>query len=478
MITQRLFDRFWALAGAVSVRAKILGIVLGLVFILGLGFILQVRAALTYTLNAQLEEQSISVARDLAARATDLILLNDMFALHQLLQDTQSNNASFRYAVILDPQGHIMAHTFGDSFPKGLLELNTASASEHHHTVVVKTNEGLVWDTAVPIFDGRAGVARIGLSDSAVQQALQNLTGQLLLTTILVSVIGITAATLLTWIMTRPILDLVKATQDVAQGDFTQRVRRWANDEIGDLADAFNQMTAELARTDELRRERENLRRQLLEKVIATQEEERKRIARELHDSTSQTLTSLLVGLRMLETNCPTAQVHAQVQDLRQVAAQTLDEVHDLAMQLRPRVLDDLGLAAALERLTNEWQARHKIPVDLLIHLGNERLPGSVETALYRIVQETLTNVARHARANSASVLIERRNGDVITVIEDDGEGFDVNENGLNQGGQRFGLLGMQERAELLGGRLTIESTPQLGTSVFVRIPLHQQELK
>jgi len=338
MRTQRLFDRFWALAGAVSVRTKILGIVLGLVALLGVVFTLQARSALAHTMTVQLEERSISVTRDLAARATDLILLNDMFTLHQLLLDTQSNNDDFRYAVILDPQGRILAHTFGDSFPTGLLELNTVSASDHHHTVVVETNEGLVWDTSVPIFDGRAGIARVGLSDSAVRQALQTLTGQLLLTTVLVSVVGITAATLLTWIMTRPILDLVKATQDVAHGDFSQQVRRWANDEIGDLADAFNQMTVELARTDELRRERENLRRQLLEKVITTQEEERKRIARELHDSTSQTLTSLLVGLRMLENNCPSPQVHAQAQDLREVAAKALDEVHDLDMQLRPRV--------------------------------------------------------------------------------------------------------------------------------------------
>jgi signal transduction histidine kinase len=124
----------------------------------------------------------------------------------------------------------------------------------------------------------------------------------------------------------------------------------------------------------------------------------------------------------------------------------------------------------------NEWRARYKIPVDLMIHLGDERLPGSVETALYRIVQESLTNIARHAQAKSVSILIERRNGDAIAVIEDDGKGFMVSENGLMQGEQRFGLLGMRERAELLGGQLTVESTPEHGTSVFVQIPHYQPE--
>ncbi|MEW6404823.1 MAG: sensor histidine kinase, partial [Chloroflexota bacterium] len=295
------------------------------------------------------------------------------------------------------------------------------------------------------------------------------LTAQLLLTILLVSATGILVAVLLTWVLTRPILALVHATKSVAKGDFTPRVLRWADDEIGDLADAFNTMTEELARTDELRREREVLRRQLLEKVIATQEDERRRIARELHDSTSQNLTSLIVGLRLMETNCSQCKALSQATDLRQVASQTLDEVHDLSMRLRPRVLDDLGLAAALERLAHEWQARYKIPVDVVIQMS-ERLPGDVETAIYRIVQEALTNIARHAQAHSTSILVERRGDAVRAIVEDDGIGFYAD---TNHGERHLGLLGMRERAELLNGTLTIESMPEHGTSVFIEIPLN-----
>jgi signal transduction histidine kinase len=205
-----------------------------------------------------------------------------------------------------------------------------------------------------------------------------------------------------------------------------------------------------------------------MEKVITTQEDERRRIARELHDSTSQNLTSLIVGLRMMEAQCANCPSPTKATDLRDVASKTLDEVHDLSMRLRPRVLDDLGLAAALERLAHEWQARYKIPVDVVIQL-NERLPGEIETALYRIVQETLTNIARHAQAKSASVLIEKRGDVVRAIVEDDGIGFDVN---TNHGERHLGLLGMRERAELLGGALTIESTSGQGTSVFIEIPL------
>jgi len=226
----------------------------------------------------------------------------------------------------------------------------------------------------------------------------------------------------------------------------------------------------------EWRREREHLEQRLMERVIAAQEGERRRIARELHDSTSQSFTSLLVGLRMREAD-GSAIYQRKLGELRQIAAQTLEEVHHLAMQLRPRVLDDLGLPAALERLVFEWQSRLHIPIDLMITPGAQRLPPAVETALYRIIQEALTNIARHASAQSASILVERRQNTVIAVIEDNGIGFDPHHNSNHQ---RIGILGMQERAKQLGGQLKIESSPGQGTSIFVEIPVddHETEFK
>lgn len=469
MKIKTIFARFWEIAGAVNIRIKILGMALGLVLLLGSGITMQVRIALTKTLSSQLEKQSISVARDLAARSTDLILLNDLFGLHRLLQETQTNNANVLYAFILDNNGHVIAHTFGNSFPLAVIEKNNVSSEAHHHTVVLQTNEGLVWDTAVPILEGRAGIARIGLSDVLLRDSLQEMTGQLVLTTALVSLIGVTVAALLTWILTHPIIELVEATRRVARGDFSFRVPRWANDEIGDLAEAFNLMTAELANEDDLRREKEELRRQLLESVIRAQEEERRRISRDLHDSTSQNLTSLKVGLHTLQRMLADPQAKRQIQELYQITSETLEDVHSLAVQLRPAILDDLGLAAALQRLVNEWQSRYNIAADILVHLGNERLPEEVETVLFRIIQEALTNIARHAQAYQVSILLEKRGEEVIGVVEDDGQGFNTSQIST---GEHLGLIGMRERAEILGGSLLIESESGKGTSLFVRIPL------
>lgn len=470
----RLILKIWGVISAVNIRIKILGMTLGLILLLGLGITYRVRMSITDALSVQLEDESISNGRDLAARATDLILLNDLINLQKLIVETQTNNPDVLYAFVIDKNGQVLAHTFGEGFPVGLLDSNSAESGDHHQTILIQTNDGIVWDTAIPILDGRAGIARIGLSDARLQEAIQSITRQMAIVILIVLALGVIVAITLTWVLTRPILELVSATQRVAQGDFSPQLERWADDELGDLADAFNSMTAELSRIDRIRRERGELRRQLLEKVIAAQEDERRRISRELHDSTSQSLTSLIVGLKTLDTLSNNAEIHSRIEDLRSIVANTLEEIHAISTQLRPSVLDDLGLSAALDRLTSEWQSRFKIPVDCMLEIGTQRLPGEIETTIYRIVQEALTNVARYAKADTVSVLVELRDNEVIVVIDDDGIGFDST---IPHRSNHLGLVGMRERAELLGGRFTVESNPGVGTSVFVGIPLKVTEL-
>jgi signal transduction histidine kinase len=201
-----------------------------------------------------------------------------------------------------------------------------------------------------------------------------------------------------------------------------------------------------------------------LRRVVAGQEVERRRLARELHDETGQALTSILLGLRALEAD-PSK---ASVDDLRELVVGTLQDVRRLAVQLRPKALDDFGLVAALERLVQTFSESSGIAVQLEARLGSERLPNDVETTLYRIIQEALTNVVKHAEASSLSILLVRRDAVVTAVVEDDGRGFDrgaVREDSI-------GLAGMRERVELYDGRLTIESSPDAGTTLRVEVPL------
>lgn len=169
-------ERVWRVVGAVGIRAKILGIVLGLVALMGITATLEVRQILSRTLDAQLHERSVSVARDLAARSTDLVLTNDVYTLHQLLSDTQANNTDLRYAFITDQSGRVIAHTFGAGFPVELLDANDVAGDAHHASVLLTTDEGQVWDAAVPIFDGRAGTARVGLSLASLDRSASGCT--------------------------------------------------------------------------------------------------------------------------------------------------------------------------------------------------------------------------------------------------------------------------------------------------------------
>jgi signal transduction histidine kinase len=205
-----------------------------------------------------------------------------------------------------------------------------------------------------------------------------------------------------------------------------------------------------------------------LRRVVAAQELERRRLARELHDETGQALTSILLGLKAAEDAGGQAEMRAAIASLRDLVVATLHDVRRLAVELRPRALDDFGLVAALERLTETFGDQTGIAVDFEHSLGEDRLPGEVETALYRIVQEALTNVLKHAHATRASVIVSRRDGVVTAVVEDDGGGFD--DSGVRDEG--LGLIGMRERLGLLNGTLSVESTESSGTTIVAEVPL------
>jgi two-component system, NarL family, sensor histidine kinase DevS len=207
--------------------------------------------------------------------------------------------------------------------------------------------------------------------------------------------------------------------------------------------------------------------RDALRRVVAGQELERRRLARELHDETGQALTSILLGLRAVEESEGTDEMRRAASDLRELVVATLQDVRRLAVQLRPKALDDFGLAPALERLAQTFAEATEMHVDVEARLGDERLPAEVETTLYRIVQEALTNIVKHAEATNVSILLLRRNATATVVIEDDGKGFDP-ENVREEG---VGLLGMRERVELHDGRLTVESVPGSGTTLVAEVP-------
>jgi signal transduction histidine kinase len=208
--------------------------------------------------------------------------------------------------------------------------------------------------------------------------------------------------------------------------------------------------------------------RDALRRVVEGQELERKRLARELHDETGQALTSILLGLKRVEEAKTREDARGAAAELREEIVKTLQSVRRLAVELRPKALDDFGLVPALERLADAFSGDSGIAIDVEANLDEARLQPEVETALYRIAQEALTNVAKHAGAGHVSVVVTRRDGSVTVVVEDDGRGFGA----IGGEAAGLGLVGMKERVGLLGGRLAIESTEGSGTTIVAEVPL------
>ncbi len=247
MNLRRFWSWVWAIAGGFSIRVKIMGIVLVLILILGLGITFQTRNSLVETLTNELESHGVSIARELAARSTDLILTSNFFDLYQLLKDTIDNNDDVRYAFITGPDGSVLSHSFGDGIPVGLAEVNLIEADTVSRLEMLDTDEGLIWDIAVPILGGRAGIARVGMSSRNFLLAVAATTQRLLIYTGIVSLIGLLAAYLLTSVLTKPIVQLVEVTKAIARGDLKRKAPVWALDEVGRLGIAFNSMTKSLA---------------------------------------------------------------------------------------------------------------------------------------------------------------------------------------------------------------------------------------
>lgn len=478
-LRSRLFQRFWAVAGAVSIRTKVLGIVLGTVILLGLFAIVQVRRSMWSILEEQVEQQGLSITSYIAQSSASLLDVASRQRLNTFLEEAQAHysddrhNTEVSFLAVQNGAGDVLGHSFKGDLPEAIRRVISAPLAGGHDAKWVESDDQriLLVSEGFTTGSGARGIVRAGLGDTRLRAAVDRMTRQLLYTILIMSAVGIAAAVFLTWIITRPIRNLVQATEAVARGDLSQRVAPWASDEVGRLAESFNRMTGALAQAAAEQAERAQLRAEFVNRVIAAQEDERKRISRELHDSTGQSLTSLLLGLRRLEEASDLDTLHAEARDLRAIVGAILNEVHRLAWELRPSVLDDMGLTAAIERYVSDYQKRHHIAADVITHgLEGQRLSPEVETTIYRIVQEALTNVVRYAEAKNVSIMIDRRDRKLLVIIEDDGVGFDLARTAEGRR-QRLGLYGMRERAELLGGKFTVESQPGRGTTLFVELP-------
>ncbi len=224
--------------------------------------------------------------------------------------------------------------------------------------------------------------------------------------------------------------------------------------------------------TKKLEVEKAALDKRILQKIVKTQEDERKRIARDLHDELGQQLVALRLKLEQVRKLCDNdEELGARIDDVQTMARQIDHGLDFLAWELRPSVLDDLGLFAALQKYVKEWSQHSGTSADFITSSKKAmRLLPEAETNLYRIAQEALNNTHKHAKAKQVAVVLDKRGDSIVLIIEDDGIGFKP-ENKRNRS-KGLGLMGMQERASLIGGSVEIESAPKKGTTIHVRVPI------
>jgi signal transduction histidine kinase len=433
-------------------------------------------------LEKELDKRGAEIGNSIAAMGSESILLDERFVLHEIAAKARRGSDDIRYIIIADYAGEILAHTFGDGFPSGLpLELPRPDAGGEAAYAVTRhrSNEGPFREVVVPVERGAVGYVRVGLTEQDMRLILENNIKNFSLITLVVCLLAAVVATRLAYRIVHPIDQLAQAAGQIRQGNYGVRIAPDDQAEVGRLASAFNDMAAALTRKDDeneqlltVLRDKDARHVRLLQKVLSVQEDERKRISRELHDEAGQSLASLLAYLQLLLAGEATPGQREAIGQLKGLVVEILGGLRKMAVELRPPALDDLGLVPAMAKYVDGFALQRDLTAIFAPEDDNPELDPAVALALYRILQESLTNVARHADARAVRVELAAVGGDVALTVSDDGRGFDAAALPVMlQGEGSLGISGMMERAELLGGTFEIKSCPGQGTTVRVALP-------
>lgn len=410
------------------------------------------------------------------------------------------NGSTTFTAAVIDRRGMILANTGGEPPGPGGRSAESVKMDAHVfllHRLMdrgeagVRIHEGAIQQHLVayaPLARVPAGVVVEERRDLALAVPIR-LRHTLIAFGVSVLLITSAAAWLYARYVTRPLEALARAMGRIAAGSLDEPMTVSREDEIGILGRSFEVMRRQLERAREERdcfeqdlemrvRERTDQVRTLLGRIIHAQEEERRRLARELHDDTAQTVATLLVHIGTLRDTLPVGRdgLREGLDRTLVQGTRALADLRRVIADLRPTALDDLGLIPALRAYAAERLAAARVRLAFDVVGSPRRLDRAVETALFRILQEAVTNIAKHARAAGTSIRIEFQPARLIAAVVDDGGGFDLRDARASDPFAGTGLQGMRERAELIGAQLRISSRPGAGTTVRVEVSVEEQD--
>lgn len=466
----------------ISIKAKIMGIIIFLILVLAFAINYEVRNKTSSLLEKQLIQHANSLTQNVAYMITEPVLTNNIFQLDSIMDKMVEQDPNVRYYFILDKEGNILLSSFSEGLPKGLIDENMPEGSEIN-LKELKTEEGIIWDLAAPIAKGLGGTLRIGVSEEYRLVGLHEVTEKIMLSTALVILLSLIVAYVLTKAVTYPIFKLVNFADTIGKGNYDAKLKisRWFDREISALLNSFNNMAYNLKETSQKMESAQKARKKLLQKIINTQEEERSRVSRELHDETNQCLAAINLGLEQIFDENDSSTIKHKSKELQEIVVQASTDLKRLAWELRPSALDKVGLTLAVKSYIDNFGKNYGIEVYCTCEINDcDVLDKDASIVVYRIIQEALTNIAKHAKADQVEVILQKGPERLMIIIEDNGQGFEVGkvlnmENRVSGQVTSLGLYGMIERAELIGGNLLIESEPGQGTTIYLTVPLTEE---
>lgn len=455
-------------------------LIVGTIFICGL----LIASLLLYTTSTEMEHEldksGAEIAESISTIISNDILVDNRFAITEQLMHTQSSNKQIRYIIVSHPNGRILASTFTNGIPAGLPAVRMPQANIALDTKTFDSNEGYIREILCPIEDGLVGYFRIGLTEKPMMRLMRQRFVEMITLIFLICILASWLATRYARNFLKPIQNMAVAVRQLGRGNYHVRVPVETTDDVGRLAHAFNSMTDRLYAKDQENfrlvkalQEKEKLRMWLISQLFSAREDERCRISRELHDETSQSMVSMLAYLRLILDKTPDEEGKELVRDVQNLTRETLEGLRHLAITLHPPLLDDLGLTVAIEKYLDTFRRMQPHIHTSFSFSGNiAQLSHPISLLCYRMLQESLTNIVRHSRADSVSIAVAVTDTELTMSIEDNGIGFSEDTAEKARLDNHLGIVSMRERTSLLNGTFHIDSTPNDGTRITIILPI------
>lgn len=464
-----------------SLYVKFNVLIVGTIFICGL----LIGSLLLYTTSSEMEREldrsGLEIGQTMSAVISNDILLDDRFSMTERLMRIQSLNDQIRYIIVFHPNGQILASTFTNGIPKGLPLARQPRPGAAIDTMTFDSNEGYIREVLCPIDNGLVGYFRIGLSEKTMTQVMQRRFLEMVILIFLICLVASWLATRYARSFLKPIQQMAAAVRQLGRGNYHVKVPEKTPDDIGRLARAFNTLSARLSARDQENsrllqalQEKEKMRMWLISQLFSAREDERRRISRELHDETSQSMVSMLAYLRIIMDKTTDADTKELLCGVRDLMKDTLEGLRHLAVNLHPPLLDDLGLIVAMEKYLDTFR-RTQPHIHITFSQSGDfsHLPHPISLLCYRLLQESLTNIVRHSQADAVDITITAADGTLTLSIADNGIGFSQDTLEKARLDNHLGIVSMRERTELLNGHFHIDSYPNDGTCIIITLPLH-----